>query len=56
MNLRDDASIWWVGFNSKQIQALSDKEYEQVVLDKWSHNVKRNKKITRYLYSCDNIL
>ena len=34
---RDDAKVWWCSLDSRKMDALSDEEFEQVFLDKWSH-------------------
>jgi hypothetical protein len=35
INLRDDASKWWNEVKYDEIFELSDKEYENLFLDKW---------------------
>jgi hypothetical protein len=39
-----------------KMNALSDKEFEKVFLDTWSHVVKKDKKNTNDLFSCDNLI
>ena len=34
---KDDAKVWWCSLDSRKMKALSDEEFEQVFLDKWSH-------------------
>jgi hypothetical protein len=38
------------------MKALSNNEYEKLFLDRWSHVVKKDKKSTRDLFSCDNFI
>jgi hypothetical protein len=56
LEFKGDAAIWWNFLNYDKMKALSDEEYEKVFLDKWSHVVKKDKKSTRDLFSCDNFI
>ena len=39
--LKDDVRYWWESFNCYKMKILSDKEFEQVFLDKGSHAKKK---------------
>ena len=54
--LKDDANLWLNSLNYDKMMTLSDDEFEQVFLDKWSHAKKKDIEIHKGLFSCDNIL
>ena len=34
---KHDVKVWWCSLDSRKIKALSNEDFEQVFLDKWSH-------------------
>ena len=54
--LKDDANVWWNSLNYDKMMTLSDEEFEQVFLDKWSHAKKKDIDNNKGLFSCGNIL
>jgi hypothetical protein len=54
LSLEGDALIWWKSLKYTQIMELSDEEFENLFLDRWSHVGKRDTKSTKGLFSCGN--
>jgi hypothetical protein len=54
LSLKDDVMVWWYEVKSEAIHALSDKEYENLFLDKWSHAKIKYKDYTKGLFSHGN--
>ena len=54
--LKDDANVWWNSFNHDKMKTLSNEEFEQVFLDKWSHAKKKDIENHKDLFSCDYFL
>ena len=54
--LKDDANVWWNSLNHDKMKTLSDEEFEQVFLDKWSHAKKKDIESHKGLFSCGNII
>jgi hypothetical protein len=50
--VRDYAKTWWQSLNELRMLMIFDEEFEQVLLDKWSHMKCRDKDITKGLFSC----
>jgi len=38
--LKDEAMVWYNSLDYSKMKALSDEDFEKVILDKWSHNLK----------------
>ena len=36
LSLQGDATIWWNSLSYRKMMALSDEEFEKVLLEKWS--------------------
>jgi hypothetical protein len=53
-NLKDDAMIWSKFLNYSEMMALSNKEFEKVLLDRWFHVKKNDTESTKVFVSCDN--
>ena len=47
--LKDDAKVWWKSLNHVKLKTLSNEEFEQVFLDKWS-NAKKTDKVRKHVY------
>ena len=43
LNLTEEADRWWRSLGIKQLDDLSDKEFEKLLLDRWSHARKQDK-------------
>jgi hypothetical protein len=56
LHLQDDAKVWWNFLNHDKMKTLSNEEFEQVFLDKWSHAKKKDIESHTGLFSCGNIL
>ena len=54
--LKDDANVWWNSLNYDKMMTLSDEEFEQVFLDKWSHAKKKEIESHNALFSCGNTI
>ena len=50
LSLQGDATIWWKSLNYSKMMALSDEEFEKVLLEKWSHA--KIKERSKGLFSC----
>jgi hypothetical protein len=54
--LVDTTAIWCESLNHDKLKTLSNDEFEQVFLDKWSHAKKKDIESHKGLFSCGNIL
>jgi hypothetical protein len=52
ISLMGDAGVWWNEVKSKEIHALSDKEYEKKFLNKWSRSKSKDNECTKSLFAC----
>ena len=48
---KDDAKVWWCSLDSRNLKALSDEDFEQVFLDKWSHSKNKYQVGHKHLFS-----
>jgi hypothetical protein len=55
-HLKDEADIWGKAFSFQELLKLSNEAYEQVFLDKWSHNVKNEQDNSKGLFSGNNFI
>jgi hypothetical protein len=46
------ATIWWKSIDYKEMMTLSNGEFEQILLDRWSHGKNKDTKSTKGLFSC----
>jgi hypothetical protein len=54
LHLQGDVTIWYKSLDYGKMRALSDEEFDQVFLDKWSRAKSKEKK--KCLFSCDNFI
>jgi hypothetical protein len=52
LSLQGDATIWWNSLSYRKMMALSDEEFEKVLLEKRS--CAKSKEINNGLFSCVN--
>jgi hypothetical protein len=50
--LREDSHTWWNSLSNRKMMALSDEEFEKVLLEKWPHA--KIKERNKGLFSCGN--
>jgi hypothetical protein len=56
MKLQGDAAIWWKSFDYKEMMRLSNEEFEEIFLDKWSHGENKDKERTKNLFPCEKFI
>jgi len=56
LKLRGNAVIFISLLNYAKMKDLSNEEYEEVFLDRWSHVMNNDKKRNTDLFSCENLL
>lgn len=56
INLKDDTNIWLRSPNHDKVTTLSNKYYEKIFLDRWSHGGKKRKEKNNDLFSFTTFL
>ena len=53
--IQDDAWRWWESLNKDKLWALSDEDYEKLLLDRWSSTRSTNTKIHKEILQQHNV-
>ena len=51
LGFQGEVDRWWNSIYNKQLSELSDKEFEKLLLDKWSHTRKQGNETCKRLFS-----
>lgn len=55
-NIKDDVVIWWEWIRSNEKLHFLEEEFGFLFLDGWSHVKKKDKEVSKGLFSCETFL